>query len=132
MSKGLIKVDFSADPVGHWLPDPEIRNPNLDERGMATTAALIPLLPHGTWTEIHGMPALIVREKVTEGNGPFVEGTSVYILAERMVYHFWFGYAPPDGTDKTAYAPFFTAARQIEANILESFAIPSEEKISNE
>jgi hypothetical protein len=125
-SQGFIKIDFAADPVGHWLPEPEIRNPDLDERATALSTALIPFLPAGTWMTINGIPALIVRESVQEGEGPFVEGTSIYILAERMVYHLWIGYAPPVGTDKATYARFITTARQIEAHILGSFSVTSE------
>lgn len=127
LPQGLIKVDFAADPVASWLPDPEVRDPFVDERAVSTSKALVPLLPAGTWTTVSGMPALIVRTKIDDG-GPFVEGVSIYILAERMVYYLWIGYAPPTNADKITCARFFTLSEQIVTHILESFTITPEEK----
>jgi hypothetical protein len=121
LPKGLIKVDFAADPVGHWLPDPEVRSPSVDERGTATSAALIPLLPLGSWTKVGGLPALIVRETIEGDCGPFVEGTSVIILADRMVYNLWVAYAPPTDADQETVARFMTAHDQTLSRILDSF-----------
>ncbi len=126
--RGFVKMDFAADPVGHWLPDPQVRNPSVDERGTATSAALIPLLPSGTWTRINGMPALIVRREIADGAGPFVEGASIYILAEQMVYYLWIGYAPPANADTITRASFSTAYEQLVTHILESFAVTSEQR----
>jgi len=121
LPKGLIKVDFAADQVGHWLPDPEVRSPYVDERGTATSAALIPLLPPGSWTKVGGLPALIVREKLEGDCGPFVGSTSVIILADRMVYNLWVAYAPPTGADQETVARFMTAYDQTLSRILDSF-----------
>lgn len=128
LAGGLIKVDFAADPVGHWLPDPETRNPAIDERGTATSEALVPLLPPGDWTKVGKLPALIVRQRIEEGGGPFTESTSIYILAERMVYYLWIGYAPPVGADSIARSQFLTTAPKIERHILESFAATLEQE----
>ncbi|WP_322801488.1 hypothetical protein [Thermoflexus sp.] len=125
LPQGLIKMDFAADPVGHWLPEPEVRDPAIDKRGMATSEELLPLLPPGTWTTVSGQPALIVREKIDDGDGPFVEGTSVIILADRMIYYLWVAYAPPTGTNQEAAARFKTAYDQILSRILNSFVISS-------
>lgn len=121
---GLMKVEFAADPVGHWLPDPEVRDPLVDARGSGTRDDLIPLLPKGTWRKVGGMPALVFSKMpIDSGDGSFVEATCVYILAERMVYHLWIGYAPPSSADETARAQFVDAADRVTAHILSSFAI---------
>lgn len=125
LPQGLIKMDFAADPVGHWLPEPEVRDPAIDKRGMATSEELLSLLPPGTWTTVSGRPALIVREKIDEGNGPFVESTSVIILADRMIYYLWVAYAPPTGANQEAAARFRAAYDQILSHILDSFVISS-------
>lgn len=125
LPQGLIKMDFAADPVGSWLPEPEVRDPAIDKRGMATSKELLPLLPPGNWTTVSGRPALIVREKINEGNGPFVEGTSVIILADPMIYYLWVAYAPPTGANREAAARFKVAYDQILSHILNSFVISS-------
>jgi len=123
LPQGLIKVDFAADPVANWLPDPEQRRSDVDERGMATSEALIPLLPSGTWTKVAGAQALIVREKID--GGPFVEGLSIYVLADQMVYYLWVGYAPPTSANQDTSAQFLVTAEKITAHILETFTIVS-------
>lgn len=125
LPQGLIKMDFAADPVGHWLPEPEVRDPAIDKRGMATSEELLPLLPPGTWTTVSSRPALIVRGKMDEGNGPFVEGTSVIILADRMIYYLWVAYAPPTGANREAATRFKAAYDQILSHILNSFVVSS-------
>ncbi len=121
---GLMKVEFSADPVGHWLPDPEVRDPLVDTRGNGTREDLIPLLPEGTWTKVGGQPALILSNLPTDGgDGPFATATSVFILAEHTVYHLWIGFAPPPTADKAAHAEFADAADRAAARILSTFAV---------
>jgi len=126
-SGGLIYMEFSVDPVPNWLPAPIVRNPRVDELGNATSEELIPLLPPGTWTTVAGLPALIVSQdekQLTEGDGDsFVKATSVYILAERMVYYLWIAYAPPTVGNKVAAESHYD---EIVTLVLDSFEVNSE------
>ena len=119
--EGIIKVDFGADTAASRMPEPtDVDLPTIegtdiviDVRARARAEDIIPFLPQGTWTTIASYPALIVTEKrdTPSGDGPFTESTSIYILAERMVYQFWVGYAPPADSSKSesSYASYESA-----------------------
>lgn len=124
---GLITARFAVDPVPNLLPEPEVRDPLIDEVGNATSEALIPLLPSGTWITVAGLPALRVEhsaEELAEGDGgPYARGTSVYILSERLVYFLAFAYIQPsDGDDEQAERDY----EQAITDILDSFVIDLE------
>lgn len=122
--KGVIYLEFKVDPVPNWLPVPEVRNPLVDEWGNATSDALIPLLPPGTWTTVNGLPTLIVEEDLSlirEGDGgPFTKAKSIYILTERMVYYLWIAYAPPLQGDKAVAESSY---EKIVTDILSNFSV---------
>lgn len=121
---GLITARFAVDPVPNLLPEPEVRDPLVDEVGNATSEALIPLLPPGTWITVAGLPTLRVEhsaEELAEGDGgPYARATSIYILTERLVYFLAFAYVlPTDGDEDEAERDY----EQAITDILESFVI---------
>lgn len=126
MPEGLIKVDFGVEPVANFLPEIEVRNAIIDERSNATREDLIPLLPSGTWTEVDGLPTLLVeynQQQLEAGHGgEFIEATSVYILAEHMVYYLWIAYSPPTIGDQAIATSNYES---VKSHILESFVIDS-------
>lgn len=124
---GLITARFAVDPVPNLLPEPEVRDPLVDVVGNATSAALIPLLPPGTWITVVGLPALRVEhsaKELAEGDGSrYARATSVYILTERLVYFLAFAYVPPtDGDEDQAERDY----EQAITDILDSFVIDLE------
>lgn len=54
-----------------------------------------------------------------------MEGTSVIILADQIIYYLWVAYAPPTGANPEAAARFKAAYDQILSHILSSFVISS-------
>jgi hypothetical protein len=125
---GLIVARFAVDPVPNLLPEPEVRDPLVDVVGNATSAALIPLLPKGTWINLAGgLPTLRLEHSVEElaegAGGPFARATSIYILSERLVYFLWFAYVPPTNGDE---AEAERSYEQAIADILGSFVIDLE------
>lgn len=119
---GLIKVDFGVETVANLMPEPEVRNPLVDPQTLLTSEDLVPLLPPGEWIVINGLPALMMQHNMEdeEHSEVFVESTSVYILAERMVYYLWIAYAPPTAGDEVAAADAYEI---IKSHILESFTV---------
>lgn len=124
---GLITARFAVDPVPNLLPEPEVRDPLVDEVGNATREVLIPLLPSGTWITVAGLPALRVEhsaEELAEGDGgPYARGTSVYILSERLVYFLAFAYIQPSESDDEQMERDY---EQTITDILDSFVIDLE------
>lgn len=88
------KIDFTVETVANLLPDPEVRNPIIDERGNATSKELLQYLPEGTWIQVDDLPALIVEDALTIMHGRAqgltdIKATTVYILADHLVYCFY-------------------------------------------
>lgn len=89
----LTKIDFAVETVANLLPDPEVRNPYVDERGNATSEELIQYLPDGTWTRTGSLPTLVVDDATSIVHGGTqgytdIKATTVYILGARLVYIF--------------------------------------------
>lgn len=89
----LTKIDFAVETVANLLPDPEVRNPYVDERGNATSEELIQYLPDGTWTRTGSLPTLVVDDATSIVHGGTqgytdIKATTVYILDDHLVYIF--------------------------------------------
>jgi hypothetical protein len=118
--EGFIAMQLDVAPIPDWVPEPETRDPLVDEHGNSTRDDLLPFLPSGTWTTVAGVPALSVEHDEQElkegGGGHFSRATSIYIITERIVYLLVFAYAPPADGNESEY-------EEAIAGILDSFVI---------
>lgn len=118
--EGFFTIQFDVAPVPDWVPEPETRDPKIDEHGNSTREDLLPYLPSGKWISVSGEPALVVEhgeEEFAEGDSePFTRATSIYIITERIVYFFVFANAPGIDGDQSEYEKAIN-------DILDSFEI---------
>jgi len=93
----FISMGFGIQRASKFMPAPDVINPYIDERALATSMDIVPYLPEGELETIGDYTIHIYSERDPRAGNQVLApyGTTIHFLVENAVYHFYISYTPP-------------------------------------